>query len=156
MAGLVYEDRASLKSRFFCIDPASRVISTLELRPPSRALALRRGRPGCRVASSSLLSLLILVTPVLTTPRCCRMACSVHGPGACNRTATVVKKISWIYPQPCQAFSCNQGLGPRDHSAISRTSPGFTSRAALGWVERQRDSTLSTRGRREILHDFPT
>jgi hypothetical protein len=60
VAGLVYEDEASFRGLDFCVDPANRVISTLELRPPSRALALRRGRVGCQVASSSLLSLLIL------------------------------------------------------------------------------------------------
>jgi hypothetical protein len=78
-AGLVYEGTPRCRSRIFRIDPVNRVISTLELRPPGRALALWRGRTGCQVASCSLHSLLILVTPVLTTPRCCRMVSCVHG-----------------------------------------------------------------------------
>jgi len=59
--------RASLADQVFCFDPIDRVISSLEPRPPSRALALRRGRTDCQVASCSLRSLLNLATSVLTT-----------------------------------------------------------------------------------------
>jgi len=69
VAGLVYEGSPRSRSSIFLYRrgaPRS-LISSLELRLPRRALALRRGRPDSRVASSSLLSLLIPATLVLTT-----------------------------------------------------------------------------------------
>src|SRR5262245_2377251 len=58
----------------------------LELRPPNRALALRRGRTDCQVASCSLHSLLVLGDDRPHNPAVLPVRpAAYHGPRACDR-----------------------------------------------------------------------